>query len=68
MENRQGLKIACLEEIALNYKWINQKDNSRNKQLISFVDFAPTMLDISGIKSSNTMEGISFFNKNNSTI
>ena len=26
MENRQGLKIACLEEIALNYKWINQKD------------------------------------------
>ena len=26
MENRQGLKIACLEEIALNYKWIGQKD------------------------------------------
>ena len=26
MENRQGLKIACLEEIALNYKWINKKD------------------------------------------
>ena len=26
MENRQGLKIACLEEIALNYKWINQID------------------------------------------
>ena len=26
IENRQGFKIACLEEIALNYKWINQKD------------------------------------------
>ncbi len=26
MENRQGLKIACLEEIALNYKWINKKE------------------------------------------
>ena len=26
MENRQGLKIACLEEIALNYKWIGKKD------------------------------------------
>ena len=26
LENRQGLKIACLEEIALNNKWINKKD------------------------------------------
>jgi glucose-1-phosphate thymidylyltransferase len=26
LENRQGLKIACLEEIALNYNWINKKD------------------------------------------
>ena len=24
IENRQGFKIACLEEIALNYKWINK--------------------------------------------
>ena len=26
LENRQGLKIACLEEIALNYNWIKKKD------------------------------------------
>ena len=26
LENRQGLKIACLEEIALNYKWIKKND------------------------------------------
>jgi len=26
LENRQGLKIACLEEIALNYNWISQRD------------------------------------------
>ena len=25
LDNRQGLKIACLEEIAFNYKWINKK-------------------------------------------
>ena len=25
IENRQGFKIACLEEIAFNFKWINKK-------------------------------------------
>ena len=25
VEKRTGLKIACLEEIALNYKWIDKK-------------------------------------------
>ena len=33
VENRQGLKIACLEEIALNKKWINK---SHIKKAIKF--------------------------------
>ena len=33
VENRQGLKIACLEEIAFNNKWINK---SHIKQSIKF--------------------------------
>ena len=26
IENRQGFKIACIEEIALNNKWIGKKE------------------------------------------
>ena len=33
IENRQGFKIACLEEIAFNNKWIDKK------QLIRAVNF-----------------------------
>ena len=33
LENRQGLKIACLEEIALNYHWITKK---QIKEAINF--------------------------------
>ena len=33
IENRQGLKIACLEEIALNNKWTNK---SHIKKAIKF--------------------------------
>ena len=33
LENRQGLKIACLEEIALSNRWINKK------QIISAIKF-----------------------------
>ena len=33
LENRQGLKIACLEEIALNYSWIKKE---KLKEAINF--------------------------------
>ena len=45
-------------------KWID--DNSRGKvhQLISFVDFAPTILDAAKIEREFPFEGVSFFKKN----
>ena len=51
LENRQGLKIACLEEIAFNNKWINKKNIikavkfygncSYSKYLSSFIKKTP---------------------------
>ena len=34
LEKRQGLKIACLEEIALNNKWISKKNITRGNKIL----------------------------------
>ncbi len=44
-------------------KWIDKNEIKRNNQMISFIDFAPTILDIVGLKANNLMEGVSFYNK-----
>ena len=36
LENRQGLKIACLEEIAFNNKWISKEELKKLANLISY--------------------------------
>ena len=33
VENRQGLRIACIEEIALNNKWIGKKEINKSIKL-----------------------------------
>jgi len=48
IENRQGLKVACLEEIAFNQGWLNAEDikkivkpiskSSYNKYLLNFLN------------------------------
>ncbi len=40
IENRQGFKIACLEEIALNNKWITKKDIKRSITFYGNCDYS----------------------------
>ncbi len=40
VENRQGLKIACLEEISFNNKWINKKDLKRSIKFYGNCDYS----------------------------
>ena len=40
IENRQGLKIACLEEIAFNNKWINKKNLKKSIKFYGNCDYS----------------------------
>jgi glucose-1-phosphate thymidylyltransferase len=40
IENRQGLKIACLEEIAFNNKWINKKNLKQSIKFYGNCDYS----------------------------
>ena len=40
VENRQGLKIACLEEIALNNEWINKKNIKQSIKFYGNCDYS----------------------------
>jgi len=44
LENRQGLKIACLEEIAFNNKWINKKNIVKAIQFYGNCDYSKYLL------------------------
>ena len=40
LENRQGLKIACLEEIALSNKWIKKVDINKSIKFYGKCDYS----------------------------
>ena len=40
IENRQGLKIACLEEIALSKKWVKKKNINQAIKFYSNCDYS----------------------------
>ena len=44
-------------------KWINDTIKRNRNQFISFVDFAPTILEAANIKEEFPFEGVSFFKK-----
>ena len=52
-----GLKVPMI------VKWINDTIRGGNNQLISFIDFAPTILDAANIDGEFPFEGVSFFKK-----
>ena len=45
-------------------KWVDNTWSGKSYQLVSFVDFAPTILDAANIKREFPFEGVSFFKKN----
>ncbi len=44
-------------------KWIDDNNEGNADQLVSFVDFAPTILDAANVESKFPFEGVSFFKK-----
>ena len=48
-------------------KWDNKYETNKNNQLISFIDLAPTVLDICNVDIPENMEGTSFYNKDKRT-
>lgn len=45
-------------------KWLKKDSIQRNNQMISFIDFAPTLVDLAGLNIPKDIEGVSFLNKN----
>lgn len=60
-----GLHIPLVVYIPKNYRHLtDQKPGSRNKGFVSFIDFAPTVLHLAGIKVPAQMDGNTFLGKN----
>ena len=46
LEHRQGLKLACLEEIAFNHGWLNANDLNRIGNKLSKTSYGQYLLSI----------------------
>jgi N-sulfoglucosamine sulfohydrolase len=45
-------------------KWTEARNEPRNNQMISFIDLAPTILELTKSETKSKMEGVSFYNQN----
>lgn len=60
-----GLHVPMVVRIPEKYKdLVDKKMGSRAKRFVSFVDLAPTVLDLAGIKVPKQMDGRPFLGKN----
>tara|TARA_B100000900_G_C20576512_1_gene715571 strand:- start:1299 stop:2177 length:879 start_codon:yes stop_codon:yes gene_type:complete len=50
IENRQGLKIACIEEIALNNKWISKKEIEKSIKFYGNCDYSTYLRKLANSK------------------
>jgi arylsulfatase A-like enzyme len=46
-------------------KWTEPRNEPRNNQMISFIDLAPTILELTKSEINYEMEGVSFYNQDN---
>ncbi|MEM9936269.1 MAG: sulfatase, partial [Bacteroidota bacterium] len=59
-----GLHVPLIVHIPEKYRSVvPQADNQRNEELVSFVDFGPTVLSLAGVEQPENMQGQVFLGK-----
>ena len=59
-----GINVPLIMVIPDKFNKWETEPNSKSERLISFLDIAPTILDLAGISVPEYMDGISFFSSN----
>ncbi|SDM66827.1 sulfatase-like hydrolase/transferase [Kriegella aquimaris] len=62
-----GLHVPLVMHIPERYRDQFRIENGTNNQMVSFIDFAPTVLELAGIDATRYMQGQSVFSPDNRT-
>ncbi len=61
---KTGIHVPLVVYVPEKYRdWFNTKTGEKNDQIISFVDFAPTVMNLAGVEPEPEMHGIPFAGK-----